>query len=137
MATEHLTAPDPQLAKFQAQTPPGMAFWSGTGPTGTTCRECRFWKEDGLDAEGDLKDAKCAQYERMMRAAMILEAQGLYLPGATASCKYFVENPSPPKPVSTTEVPGGWAFDNGCGGLSEPFKTRRGAVQAARLRGFA
>lgn len=39
----HLTQPNADLGAKIAATPSGMAFWAGTGPANTTCRECLFF----------------------------------------------------------------------------------------------
>jgi len=39
----HLTQPNAELGRQIAATPSGMAFWAGTGPANTTCRECVFF----------------------------------------------------------------------------------------------
>lgn len=39
----HLTQPNADLGAKIAATPSGMAFWAGTGPANTTCRECAFF----------------------------------------------------------------------------------------------
>lgn len=81
----HLTEPDQDLAEKRRRTPPGMAFWAGTGPAGATCRGCQFWLSDGYLADcGLLKDSICGKYRSMMNG----EA-GAKLSHYTPACKYF------------------------------------------------
>lgn len=86
--TDHLTEPNPDLADKRARTPPGMAFWAGTGPANTTCRGCQHWRSGGyLIGTGMLMDSPCGKYESMMNGET-----GPRLPHFTPSCKYFAEN---------------------------------------------
>lgn len=85
----HLTQPNPDLGKLIAATPSGMAFWSGTGPAGTTCRECIFfdhqksyYAKKGING-GGLKPARCKKYK------MLSQTNGGNVPHETRACKYF------------------------------------------------
>lgn len=96
----HLTQPNPDLEKLIAATPAGMAFWSGTGPGNTTCRECIFfdhqnsyYAKKGING-GALKPARCKKFKALA------QADGGSVPHGTRSCKYFEPNPVPPPVVS-------------------------------------
>lgn len=83
--SDHLTEPNIDLASKRKRTPPGMAFWAGTGPAGATCRGCEKWDSLGYYADcGLLKDSPCAKYRSMMNGT-----QGDKLPHFTPACKYF------------------------------------------------
>ena len=56
------------------KTVPGMAHWAGTGPLGTTCAGCRFYR------------GWCQKFRRMIREKRQSKFQ---LPPTTPSCKYF------------------------------------------------
>jgi hypothetical protein len=97
---DHLTNPFPELEAQRRRTVPGMAYWAGSGPAGTTCRECVFWtgcgQEKGYYASkgmkrGTLKPRKCERYRQMMRGET-----GPAVPYLTAACKHFERNASPP-----------------------------------------
>jgi len=86
------TVIDKNLDERQANTPPGMAFWAGTGPAGRTCRECSFYQFNGYKSKkggitgGVLKLGICNKYLSMMLRA------GSKVPHETPSCKYFELN---------------------------------------------
>lgn len=95
----NLTTPDPGFESKRRATAPGMAHWAGSGPTGTTCRECAHWTGCGGEVGyyskkggggGVIKPRKCAQYRKMMTEA------GPGVPHETPSCKYFAVNATPP-----------------------------------------
>lgn len=74
------------------KTPEGMAHWSGTGPKGTTCRECEFWTggeeryasaKSGSHAATELKPGQCAKYKQLVGKCVGM------IPHRTASCKHF------------------------------------------------
>lgn len=84
-----------------ARTPTGMAHWSGTGPAGSTCRQCAHWRVQGRYGKSpkdrqpyELKDGPCALYEKRVS---IKGKMGPKLRHTQPSCKYFEENASPPK----------------------------------------
>jgi len=85
----HLTSVNPQHDEMVAKTPPGMAYWAGTGPAQTTCRECAFYEfkgyksNRGIHRGGTLKMGICNKYLSMMQRA------GSKVPFETPSCKYF------------------------------------------------
>jgi len=92
----HLTVIDKQIEEMRSKTALGMAHWAGTGPVGTTCRECHFYKFEGYKSKrggfsgGVLKLGICNKYLSMMRSA------GSKVPFETPSCKYFELNQQPP-----------------------------------------
>ena len=93
----HLTVIDLDLENKRARTPPGMAHWAGTGPSGTTCRECLEYSDNGYYSANSkygstLKPGTCHRYEKMMNK------EGPSIPYNTASCKYFLLNDTP-KPI--------------------------------------
>ena len=62
---------------------PGMAHFAGTGPDGTTCRNCefyRFFREDRPRLHGG-----CKKY------LLLTGRHGPAIDGSNASCKYFEE----------------------------------------------
>jgi len=86
-----------EVDALAARTPPGMAFWAGTGPKGRTCREClhysvegRYGTPGGDHARGELTLGRCAKYSRTKRL------DGPKFRHSTPVCKYFEENPLPP-----------------------------------------
>lgn len=90
-----LTVIDKELDDRAVRTPRGMAFWIGTGPQGSTCRECKFYTFEGYKANrgnkgGMLKNGRCQKYESLMRA------HGPTIPCELSACKYFDQNPNPP-----------------------------------------
>lgn len=94
MKQEHLTVLDVAFENRVAKTPPGMAFWAGTGPTGKTCRECSHYGFNGYTSSksangGTLKNGPCERYVSQMGRAY-------RVPFDTASCKFFEQNPTPP-----------------------------------------
>lgn len=91
----HLTEPNPQIGAFRRMTVPGMAHWAGSGPPSRSCRECKFWEENGYYAKSSfhgqtLKPGHCKQYSRMMQGTV-----GGRIPHETASCKYFEASDAP------------------------------------------
>ncbi|BEV47318.1 hypothetical protein CRBSH125_35010 [Afipia carboxidovorans] len=98
--SSHLTQPNADLGHMIARTPSGMAFWSGTGPGNTTCRECVFfdhqhsyYAKKGIGG-GSLKPAKCKKFKALAQSS------GGAVPHDTRSCKYFEPAPVPPPVVS-------------------------------------
>lgn len=88
----------------------GQAHIAGTGPLGTTCRECAFWGKVRLDEEGQevrvepgffgkrhpispfrLKDAFCLR--------PILNKAERLIPHDAPSCRLFVESEAPPPAI--------------------------------------
>jgi hypothetical protein len=92
----HLTSVNPGHDAMVAKTPPGMAHWAGTGPAGTTCRECVHYQFSGYKSKrggitgGTLKLGICNKYLSMMKS------NGAKVPFETPSCKYFELNKQPP-----------------------------------------
>lgn len=100
LISDHLTQPNIELGRRIAATPDGMAFWSGTGPSNKTCRECAFFDHQksyyakrGIGG-GALKPAKCRKY-----AALACQNGG-DIPHETRSCKYFEKAADVPPIVS-------------------------------------
>lgn len=87
-----LTVIDKTLEDMQSATPSGMAYWAGTGPPQTTCRECAFYQFNGYKSNrgnyrgGSLKMEICNKYLAMMGT------NGSKVPFETPSCKYFELN---------------------------------------------
>lgn len=83
-------------------TPAGMAHWAGTGPLGTTCRECRYWAatgkwttEAGPAGGGNPLPSRCRRYKQLG----MVKVSGPPLPHDTPSCKHFEASPKP-QPLS-------------------------------------
>ena len=81
-------------------TPPGMAHWAGSGPPGTSCRECTHWiatgkwTGEGPGGSGEPFDARCRKYKLLG----MLKKFGPPLPHQTPSCKHF-EAAKKPQPL--------------------------------------
>lgn len=95
-----LTILDPDFEAKRRRTQPGMAHFAGTGPQGSTCRECLFWTGCGVDSgyyakngkhSGGLKPRSCQKHRDLMRGDI-----GSPILHDTASCKYFSESVAPP-----------------------------------------
>jgi len=92
MASKYLTSVDPDLDRMVRTTPPGaMAHWSGTGPDGTTCGQCKHFGYSapirtaaGNTVDSVKKPNSCRLYFILMRR------HGAALPPSTPSCKHFV-----------------------------------------------
>ena len=85
------TAPMPLRSPGGVLTPPGMAHWAGTGPIGTTCRECSSWitsgrwSDAGPGGSGEPLAGRCRAYKRLG----MLKTFGPPISHATPSCKFF------------------------------------------------
>jgi hypothetical protein len=77
MKITYLTEPDPALKRLVEATPSGMAHWSGTGPPGTVCEQCRFY------GYGMQHPDSCYRY------FLVTKQHGAPLPISTPSCKHF------------------------------------------------
>ncbi len=78
------------------ETAPGMAHWAGSGPTGTTCRECVYFTGKTYHSKaggfrGGSKPAPCLKFKQLMRQ------KGPPVPHDSAACKYFALNELAPK----------------------------------------
>lgn len=62
------------------QTKSGVAYFSDTGPFGTFCGKCQFYKPHG-------RAGYCTKYTEMMHE------EGAQVRKRTPSCKYFVAKP--------------------------------------------
>lgn len=84
----------------------GQAHFAGTGPAGTTCRQCRFWHLSDADGEpqppyysgetGELHKARCNR--PMMNKAH------RRVPHDAPSCRLF-EASDNPKPAKKPDAP--------------------------------
>jgi len=83
---DHLTEPDPVLAKNRRLTVSGMAHWGGTGPKGTTCGGCGWWGFNREQKPDGWMSHRCGKYEALTgkRGTARIE---LHQP----SCRHFVE----------------------------------------------
>jgi len=77
----------------QAQTEPGMAHFSGTGPNGTTCGKCIHW---GYKREAG-KSKAMKSVEACQKYHDLTGKHGPAIKAALPSCKYFEP---PPKPAA-------------------------------------
>ena len=91
---------DDETERGMRVTPPGMAHWSGTGPEGTTCRECNFYSYEGRYASnskkhsaGGLKPGRCKKFKQLMNK------KGATFAHSKASCRHFEVHPNPPVAV--------------------------------------
>jgi hypothetical protein len=81
-----------------------MAHWAGSGPPGTTCRECVYWitsgrwSEAGPGGSGEPLPGRCRAY----KAIGMLKSLGPPLPHATPSCKHY-EPAAKPQPLKRPE----------------------------------
>jgi hypothetical protein len=100
MTSAKANLPPTRLSPDGVLTPPGMAHWAGTGPRGTTCRECRHWMttgkwqmEAGPAGGGDPLPSRCRRY----RSLGMHRRFGPPLPHDTPSCQHFdpSEKPQP------------------------------------------
>lgn len=98
--SSHLTQPNAHLGRLIAATPPGMAFWAGTGPASITCRECAFFDHQnsyyatGGGHGGMLKPARCKKF------AQLTQKLGDKISHDTRACKYFEQAEIVPPIVS-------------------------------------
>jgi hypothetical protein len=88
--TNYLTVVNPELDRFVRNTPAGMAHWSGTGPDGTTCNDCRHFgfREVKRDKQGNVlsttrRDERCGRFYDLMNRC------GDKIRPATPSCRHF------------------------------------------------
>lgn len=72
----------------------GQAHLAGTGPKGTTCRECAFFASDGHYAKSDKKRAGVLKDGRCL-APQPGKAKRRF-PHTAESCLLFEANPNPP-----------------------------------------
>ena len=90
-------------------TPPGMAHWAGGGPQGKTCRECKFYTDEGRytanskkHASGQLKPGSCKKHRAITKSQQMTRSGGTKSPKfawTMAACKYFEQHPNPPVAV--------------------------------------
>jgi hypothetical protein len=96
--TPHLTDAFPEQLERQIDaTARGMAFLSGTGPTGAVCADClSFDRSNGRRRQGSF-EARCLMFSRLSQGA-----RGPSVPGRTPSCKYFEAAPGAVGPTPQT-----------------------------------
>lgn len=96
-------------------TRPGMAHFAGTGPIGTTCRQCRFWAGNSVEHHGMLQASTtrrwwkdggphpqaCWKYRRLRRAQDMHEERSRRIAHHTPSCSHF-EPADNAQPLTTT-----------------------------------
>ena len=91
--SEHLTKPNPELARLIEQTPAGMAHWAGTGPAGKACRDCQHFmgkiRRTGIGV-GDMQPGRCRWFISAMKAALWRAVPVHRVPPDTPSCSHFV-----------------------------------------------
>jgi hypothetical protein len=85
---QHFTAPNgAEQRSREIATPRGAAYFTGTGPKGATCRECRFWgnaPKFRRDKEGFLKPRECQKFRAFNGGQ-----NGPAIRHSTEACKYF------------------------------------------------
>jgi hypothetical protein len=80
---------EPTVEAQAAQTFAGMAFWSGTGPAGLRCSDCKFfgYEVPRLDRFGEVigtaRKPGCEMFFRLT------QKHGPRFPSGTLSCRYF------------------------------------------------
>ncbi len=94
---------DDEVAQAARRTPPGMAHFIGTGPKDAICRTCNFWVFSDYYSKagkhgGYLKPGPCRKYKALMGGKM-----GPPVPGNTAACRHYEQNPKPPTPQKSWE----------------------------------
>lgn len=100
--TSFLTKPHDELTQQRYKdSHAGMAHWAGTGPEGTTCRQCQHaydfdrYSKSHKTMAGRLRNARCRRYQGMTGR------KGNKFDPNTASCRFFVEHPNPPALVES------------------------------------
>jgi hypothetical protein len=74
-----------EVTSEQAQSVPGMAHFSGTGPKQTTCGECSYW---GYNIEVG-KSGAMKPVESCLKYRALTGKHGPAIKAALPSCKYF------------------------------------------------
>jgi hypothetical protein len=70
-------------------TPPGMAHYRGTGPSGETCSSCKhFMGHKRRKGRIEIVAARCKRYMRMLRANGVRAVPVYLLDPDTASCRF-------------------------------------------------
>ena len=92
---DHLT--EAPIDRFARASHPGMAHFAGTGPHGSTCRECIFWAHGPHDYRakngkyrGLIEPATCKKFQQMTGV------MGSKIPDDALACKYFEQNETVP-----------------------------------------
>lgn len=86
-----LTVVNAELERAECQTPPGMAFWSGTGPEGAKCGKCAHFGysyPSGISpTNGEtLYSRKISSCEKFFQMS---KRHGASLRKTQDGCKYF------------------------------------------------
>jgi len=87
-----------EFARQLARTFVGMAHLAGTGPSGTTCRECAHWLHRSSWAKADFehqgapKPAPCRRYQQLTH-----RTRSERVPHCAQACQHFElsDNPQP------------------------------------------
>lgn len=79
-----LTESNPKLDKLIRQTPPGMAHWAGTGPSGKTCETCKHFGTLYAENSPRAQTNRCKLYQKLMCGKI-----GGRISENTPACKYF------------------------------------------------
>jgi hypothetical protein len=73
-----------EVTADQAQSVPGMAHFSGTGPKGTTCGHCNYWGYRRESKKGGIISVDaCKKFHKLTGE------HGPAIKAALPSCKYF------------------------------------------------
>jgi hypothetical protein len=86
----NLTTINPEFDRLVKATPPGMAHWAGTGPTNTTCEQCKHYGysapiRNGLgDTISTVKKDKCCR-----KFFDLMRCHGKPLLPSTPSCRHY------------------------------------------------
>ena len=77
-----------QVAALAQQTYHGMAHFAGTGPSGQTCHECRFWAR--RDTSGRPPAGKSSKSAPCLKARQLSHGRcGSEIPHFAAACRHF------------------------------------------------
>jgi hypothetical protein len=73
---------------------PGQAHFSGTGPSGLTCRQCLHWTHGRYDysTDGYLQPARCGKFKELTNS------RGAKVSPDAPACKYFAPTDLVPAP---------------------------------------
>lgn len=98
--SQHMTDAGDDLNKMAPRTPPGMAYFIGTGPAQATCEGCRHFlgkaRRSGI-GKGEIQPGRCREYMRMMRSKGMLTAPVYKLLPETAACRHWEAIPLKPE----------------------------------------
>jgi hypothetical protein len=86
----NLTIIDPKIDHLVKTTPPGMAHWSGTGPSGTTCEMCAHYGYSAPVRNGAGDTISTKRHPKSCRRFFeLMHQHGRALPSSTPSCRHF------------------------------------------------